>query len=106
MKIFIYSVAILFGQGKSSIDDSIESVLPPLTENQKRALNQFADHKVFAEAWKHASSDLHRRYREIRDKSHHGHIARKHHKKIRKVVYVDDDSPDSYDEVEEVSSYN
>jgi len=80
-------------------DDSIESVLPPLTPNQRRALDQFADHKVFAEAWKQATHDLHERYKEIREKSHN-HVPQKghHHRKIRKVVYVDEDAPgDAYD---------
>jgi hypothetical protein len=72
----------------ATVDD-----IPELSENQKRALDQFADHKVFAEAWKNAAADLHRRYREIHDKAHHN----KHrHRKIRKVVYVDDPD-DRYD---------
>ena len=74
----------------SSIDSDFD--LPPLTDREKSALSAFQDKKAFAEAWKQAAHDLHERYEKIREKHHDGPKHGHHHKKIRKVVYVDDDS--------------
>ena len=65
--------------------------LPALDEHQKNALAAFQDKKVFAEAWKHAAEDLHKRYEKIREKHSHGGSSHSHKRKIRKVVYVDAD---------------
>jgi hypothetical protein len=67
-------------------DDSLLPAAPP-NELKMAALSAFQDKKVFAEAWKHAAEDLHKRYQKIREKR----SGRTHHRKIRRVVYEDED---------------
>ena len=91
MKLFsTFTLAVSAVVQGGELGDEFE--LPPLDERQKTALAAFQDKKVFAEAWKHAAEDLHKRYEKIREKHSHGQVGGGNHKrKIRKVVYVDAD---------------
>ena len=88
MKLFLPLFFSLSAQ-LNAADLGDEFDLPPLDEHRKSALAAFQDKKVFAEAWKHAAEDLHKRYEKIREKHSHGASGGHHKRKIRKVVYVD-----------------
>ena len=70
MKLVSIVLTCLCFSVRSDPDPDPEILLPssPPDELKMAALAAFQDKKVFADAWKHAAADLHKRYEKIREK--------------------------------------
>ena len=63
--------------------------LPVLSKHQKDQLEKFEDKKIFAKVWAEAGEKLHHDFEKIHSKSHP--FSRRHKKRVKKVIYVDED---------------
>ncbi len=79
MNCFVLLVSAVLGAW-----DPRDMVLPALTAQERKMLTKFENPHAFETAWKAAGIKLHEDIDRIR------HKGKKHHKKVRKVVYVDE----------------